>query len=167
MSLCRTCERVHYTDTEVDLSRAWSDTFIRVCVCVCCVCVRVCVCVCVWCVSKGGSHFKRWFMLMVVELWNSSFGSELADTRRLELARVCVCVCARVRVCACRRGFSELGAPGKYRNGALYFCTHLPRDQPWGCIAYIGQESPLMSYQLKPSFNLSHFNLWLLIDKNI
>ncbi len=30
-----------------------------------------------------------------------------------------------------RGGFSELGAPGKYRNGALYICTHLP-DQPWG-----------------------------------
>ncbi len=28
----------------------------------------------------------------------------------------------------CRGGFSELGAPGKYRNGALYICTHLPRS---------------------------------------
>ncbi len=27
-----------------------------------------------------------------------------------------------------RGGFSELGAPGKYRNGALYICTHLPRS---------------------------------------
>ncbi len=25
-------------------------------------------------------------------------------------------------------GFSELAAPGKYRNGALYICTHLPRS---------------------------------------
>ncbi len=25
-----------------------------------------------------------------------------------------------------RGGFGELGAPGKYRNGALYICTHLP-----------------------------------------
>ncbi len=27
-----------------------------------------------------------------------------------------------------RGGFSELGAPGKYRNGALYICTNLPRS---------------------------------------
>ncbi len=27
-----------------------------------------------------------------------------------------------------RGGFSELGAPGEYRNGALYICTHLPRS---------------------------------------
>jgi len=100
------------------------------CVCVCVfLCLYVCVCLCVFvcvCVSKGGSHFKRWFMLMVVELWNSSFGSELADTRRLELVCVCVCMCVCARACR----FSELGAPGKYRNVALYLCTHLPRDQP-------------------------------------
>ncbi len=29
---------------------------------------------------------------------------------------------------ALRGGFSELGAPGKYWNGALYICTHLPRS---------------------------------------
>ncbi len=27
-----------------------------------------------------------------------------------------------------RGGFSELGAPGKYKNRALYICTHLPRS---------------------------------------
>ncbi len=27
-----------------------------------------------------------------------------------------------------RGRFSELGAPGKYRNGALYIFTHLPRS---------------------------------------
>ncbi len=72
------------------------------CVCVC-VCACVCVCVCVV-VSKGGSHFKRWFIADGLEIWNSSFGSELADTRRLELARVCVCVCEReCCVCVCAR----------------------------------------------------------------
>ncbi len=37
-----------------------------------------------------------------------------------------------VKVCVetlvCRGGFCELGAPGKYRNGALYICTYLPRS---------------------------------------
>ncbi len=34
----------------------------------------------------------------------------------------------RVEILVCRGGFCELGAPGKYRNGALYICTYLPRS---------------------------------------
>jgi len=54
-------------------------------------CVCVCVCVCV-----GWSH-----IIIVEELWNSSFGSEHADMRRPAFAEVCECVCVCESVCVC------------------------------------------------------------------
>ncbi len=33
-----------------------------------------------------------------------------------------------LRIILTRGGFSELGAPGKYRNGAIYIWTYLPRS---------------------------------------
>ncbi len=66
-------------------------------------------------------------MLMVVEIWNSSFGSELADTRRLELARVCVCVCA----CVCAGAYLVNWGPqvnigmGPYTFALIYLEINL------------------------------------------
>ncbi len=74
-----------------------------------------------------------------------------------------------------RGGFSELGAPGKYRNGALYICTHLP-DHPWGffllwclllhngatlnCVIYMILWDPFIYIHLADTFILSCCRLW-------
>ncbi len=50
------------------------------------------------------------------------------STTLINIYVVKVTFCSVKALSAGRGGFSELGAPGKYRNGALYICTHLPRS---------------------------------------
>ncbi len=49
-----------------------------------------------------------------------------------------------------------IGAPGKYRYGALYVCTHLLRDQPW--VSFICRDAccctmcPLFEFNVSTMF---------------
>ncbi len=63
-------------------------------------------------------YITQWTVEICTQtLWRPSY---MLSHQQRGLTRVCFV--------AVRGGFCDFGAPGKYRNGALYICTYVPRS---------------------------------------